>query len=87
MAAFLEKPPELSTKLESLVYNFIYLIQNNIFSEHYLQNRTQLPENPRKKTENVNCVNQNFRAVGLKYTALEPPLYRLRSRRTQKFGR
>nr|DAD96393.1 MAG TPA: hypothetical protein [Siphoviridae sp. ctpbe1] len=28
---FLGKPPKLSTCLESLVYNFIYLIQNNIF--------------------------------------------------------
>ena len=74
MAGFLEKPPKLSTYLESLVYNFIYLIQNNIFYAYCRYNRTQMPENPRKKIKNVNRVNQNFRAVGLKYAALEPPL-------------
>ena len=35
---------------------------------------TKITPSQGKKIKNVNRVNQNFRAVGLKYAALEPPL-------------
>lgn len=52
----------------------MYLIQNNIFMCFCSKNRPQTLGKTRKKIKIVNRVNQNFRAIGLKYAALEPPL-------------